>query len=216
MAGPKPEPPRGGGEEKHAAPAEGAAAAPGAAAPAWQAWLPLIVAVVLMPVLAFALTSFVLVPRLQKALANPAGAAEPVHAAEAKAGGHGAAKAEAKSGGHGGGHGAEKEGAETTAGGKQTATLNKLLVNVAGTMASRYLLTSITMVGEASDLTGKVTQHEAQLKDMANGLLSTKTIADLEKPGARNLLRGELLAGFNAILGNSVVQEVYFTEFAIQ
>jgi flagellar basal body-associated protein FliL len=38
----------------------------------------------------------------------------------------------------------------------------------------------------------------------------------LEKPGARNLIRGELLAGFNTILGNSAVREIYFTEFAIQ
>ncbi len=43
-----------------------------------------------------------------------------------------------------------------------------------------------------------------------------KTIADLEKPGARNLIRGELLAGFNNILGDPGVQEIYFTEFAIQ
>jgi flagellar FliL protein len=51
---------------------------------------------------------------------------------------------------------------------------------------------------------------------MASGILNTKTIADLEKPGARNLIRGELLAGFNTIMGNSAVREIYFTEFAIQ
>ena len=43
-----------------------------------------------------------------------------------------------------------------------------------------------------------------------------KTIASLEKPGARNQLRGELIAGFNTLLGNAAVQELYFTEFAIQ
>jgi flagellar FliL protein len=98
----------------------------------------------------------------------------------------------------------------------QSVTLNKLLVNVAGTMGSRYLLTSITLLGDGSDFPARVTQREPQIRDMASGILNTKTIADLEKPGARNLIRGELLAGFNTIMGNSAVREIYFTEFAIQ
>ncbi len=109
-----------------------------------------------------------------------------------------------------------ENGAPARAGQKQNVTLNKLLVNVAGTMGSRYLLTSITLLGHGSDFPNRVTQNEPQLRDMASGLLSTKTIADLEKPGARNLIRGELLAGFNSILGTGAVQEIYFTEFAIQ
>jgi len=94
--------------------------------------------------------------------------------------------------------------------------MNKLLVNVAGTMASRYLLTSITMVGDAPDFATKVAKFDPQLRDMAGSLMMTKTIASLEKPGARNLLRSELIAGFNSILGNGTVKELYFTEFAIQ
>jgi flagellar FliL protein len=72
------------------------------------------------------------------------------------------------------------------------------------------------MVGEASDFPAKVAQDEPQLRDAACGLLSSKTIPDLEKPGARNLIRGELIAGFNSILGDGSVREIYFTEFAIQ
>jgi flagellar FliL protein len=51
---------------------------------------------------------------------------------------------------------------------------------------------------------------------MACSSLATKTLADLEKPGARNLIRNELITGFNNILGDSSVQDIYFTEFAIQ
>ena len=83
-------------------------------------------------------------------------------------------------------------------------------------MGSRYLLTSITLLGDGSDFPARVTQREPQIRDMASGILNTKTIADLEKPGARNLIRGELLAVFNTIMGNSAVREIYFTEFAIQ
>ena len=165
---------------------------------AWNAWLPLGVTIVVMPLLAYGVTTFILVPQLQKSLvatsAVPAKASQPAHA------------------------GAEGAGSEAPAQSsqRQTVTLNKVLVNVAGTMASRYLLTSITLVGDAPDFSSRVSQNEPQLRDIASGLMMMKTIANLEKPGARNLLRGELIAGFNTILGNAAVQELYFTEFAIQ
>jgi flagellar FliL protein len=175
------------------------AVAPGAG---WKAWLPLGIALVVMPLCAYAVTNFVLIPRMQKTLrstsvapAEPEAEAPPPKPAE------------------GGGEG---KAAPAASGSKQTATLNKLLVNVAGTMGSRYLLSSIVLSGSSSGFADKVTQNEPQLRDMASGLLCTKTIAELEKPGARNMIRGELIAGFNTILGNNAVQEIYFTEFAIQ
>ena len=164
----------------------------------WRAWLPLGVALLVMPALAYAMTSFVLVPRMQKALRSsttvPAEIGKEARGEAANAG---------------------KE-SSTPGGAGQSITLNKLLVNVAGTMGSRYLLTSITLLGDGADFPAQITQHEPQIRDMASGILNTKTIADLEKPGARNLIRGELLAGFNTIMGNSAVREIYFTEFAIQ
>jgi flagellar FliL protein len=163
-----------------------------------KAWLPLGVAVVAMPVLAYLTTSFVLVPKMQKALvASGLGPAESAKETKSEGG-----SSEKKGEGSGGAH--------------QHVILNKLLVNVAGTMGSRYLLTSVTLMGKRSDLAAKVAQSEPQLRDMACGLLSAKTIVDLEKPGARNVLRGELIAGCNNILGSGAVQEIYFTEFSIQ
>ena len=202
MVAPRSEPGRG-TEEKHT-PREAkpeAAPAPAAREPrgsSWQAWLPLGVAVLLLPAIAYAMTTFVLVPRMQKALRSPA-------TAPAEAGKEGRAEA-------------ANAGNEALAPGVtgQSVTLNKLLVNVAGTMGSRYLLSSITLQGDASDFPARVSQREPQLRDMASGILNTKTIADLEKPGARNLIRGELLAGFNTIMGSAAVREIYFTEFAIQ
>ena len=55
-----------------------------------------------------------------------------------------------------------------------------------------------------------------QLKDLARSTLSSKTIADLEKPGAVNLIKTELIAVFNNALGESVVKEIYIPEMAIQ
>ena len=168
---------------------EGAEAAPAPAGGGIKSWLPLIITVVLMPVLAFGMTQFVILPQLQKSLGiKTAGTTEP----------------KAKTG---------KEGAEAK---HESVIMNKLLVNVAGTMGARYLLVSLSVVGTGDDFKVKMQDRDAQLRDMACGTLSAKTLADLEKPGARNLIRNELITGFNNILGDSEVTDIYLTEFAIQ
>jgi flagellar FliL protein len=160
--------------------------------------MPLLAALVAMPVLAYGVTTLVLVPHFQKSLRG-AGAA----AAEAGKSGHAETEASTRNG-------------PAHAGQRQSVSLNRLLVNVAGTMGSRYLLASVVVMGDGPDFQGRIAQKEPQLRDLASGLLSAKTIADLEKPGARNLIRGELLAGFNTIVDQPGVSEIYFTEFAIQ
>ncbi|HWD93797.1 MAG TPA: flagellar basal body-associated FliL family protein [Verrucomicrobiae bacterium] len=181
-------------ESEAATPAEAApaASAPAAASGGIKAWLPLIVMTLLMPALAYAMTNFVLVPKLQKGLGGAAAvpAGETVAAGKSKK---------------------EAPGAKT-----ESVPVNKLLVNVAGTMGARYLLVSLSVVGSGSDFKAQMDAHDAQLRDMAQSALATKTLADLEKPGARNMIRNELLAGFNNILGDGTVQEIYFPEFAIQ
>jgi flagellar FliL protein len=166
--------------------------APPAVAPGggFKVWLPLIITMLLMPALAFGVAQFVILPQLQKGLG--------IKTTSSSSGSTGNTKKEA-------------------AGGKQESVLmNKMLVNVAGTMGARYLLVSLSVAGTGSDFSKKMEDHDAQLRDMACGDLATKTLADLEKPGARNLIRTELINGFNNILGDSSVQDIYFTEFAIQ
>jgi flagellar protein FliL len=168
-----------------AAPAAASATASGGAI---KAWLPLGITVLMMPVLAYAMTSFVLLPRIQSGI----GMTPTVVSAEPQ----------------------QKKASPTAK--KESVLMNKLLVNVSGTMGSRYLLVSLSLSGADPDLKAKLQDSDPQLRDMACGALSSKTLADLEKPGARNLIRSELLSGFNNILGGQVVQEIYLTEFAIQ
>jgi flagellar FliL protein len=178
-------------------PAEDTANPPAASGGGFKAWLPLAVAAVAMPALAYATTHFVLLPKLERGLAqaNPAVAQETT--AESGTG--------AKSGG--------KAASDKL---KVTVSLNKMLVNVAGTMGTRYLMTSVTLVGNTPDFTSKINDNMDQLKDLATGTLSGKTISDLEKPGARNVIRAELMTVFNNALGGPLVQEIYITEMAIQ
>ena len=143
-----------------------------------------------MPALAFGVAQFVILPQLQKGLGIKTAGVSTANLSQPK---------------------------KEPAGAKQESVLmNKLLVNVAGTMGARYLLVSLSVAGTSADFKDKMQEHDAQLRDVASGALATKTLADLEKPGERNLIRTELITGFNNILGNSEVQDIYFTEFAIQ
>jgi flagellar FliL protein len=169
--------------------AEKAAPAPVPRSGGFAAWLPLIITMLLMPALAFGVAQYVILPQLQKGLGS---------------------KSMASTGG-------STEVKKEPSGAKEEDVLmSKMLVNVSGTMGARYLLVSVSVAGTGSDFKQKMQDHDAQLRDMACSSLATKTLADLEKPGARNLIRTELITGFNNILGDSVVKDIYFTEFAIQ
>lgn len=172
--------------------AETSAASAPAASGGFKAWLPLIANLVLMPVLAYVMTVFVLLPKMTS-------------------GGHATSGASGKQAGT----------ASGSHGGKEANKINvplssKVLVNVSGTMGTRYLLANITLVGGNPELKESVEKKDAQLRDVAASVLANKTIADIDKPGARNLIRTELVSAFNNVLGNGAVSEIFFTEFAIQ
>lgn len=188
------------GEADKSAKPAGAEAKPAATAQSGggiKAWLPLIITIVAMPALAYAITTYVLLPQLQKGLGI---------APAAQVSGKHESGSEKKKGGKEGGESAKQE----------MFVMNKVLVNVANTMGSRYLLSSFTLAGSDPELRSKVEKREAQLRDLAMGILSTKTINDIEKPTIRNLIRSELMSAFNNVLGPDTIQEIYITEFAIQ
>ena len=198
--------------------------------------VPLIVMLVGMPAMAFVMTNFVLLPKLKAELSGgshaPAGANGETgdgHGEAKKDDGHGAKKDDAHEAKKDDGHGAKKDdghskasgghGAKDSKGGsgaRQTFQLNKVLVNVSGSAGSRYLIANYTLVGSNSDFKAKLEDRKDQLLDVAIGVMGSKTIADLEKPGARNLIRNELMAAWNTALSGNVVKEIYITEFAIQ
>ena len=168
-----------------------------------NAWLPLIANIVLMPAIAYGVATFVILPRLNSAAA-PAGEST-AEKGEKPAGEHGAKSATEK-----GDHKAAKEG-------KMTVPLGgKVLVNVSGTQGTRFLMVSISLVGTEANFKEEIEKNDVALRDAAASALATKTIADLEKPGARNLIRTELLGAFNTVVGNSSITEILFPEFAIQ
>jgi len=164
-----------------------------------KAMLPMILALVLAPAATWATVEFLLLPRLQKKLAaGGAGAPAGDHAAPAS--GH----APAGKGGKGG-----KEGGAGF-------EFQNVVVNLAGTMGTRYLKTSFLITGADPNIKSVFEGAKPKLTDVTLNVLSSLTLADLEEPGAKNLIREKLVGAYNQALGRKVAEQVYFSDFVIQ
>ncbi len=166
-------------------------------------WLPVIAAVVLAPALSWAVGEYVLLPRIQKKLAT-------VKVGEA-ADEHVAAASESKG----------EPGAKGAKGGKETdnpATyeFQNVVVNLAGTMGTRYLKTSFIVTGMDANIKSAFEAQKAKLTDITLNVLSSLSLADLEEPGAKNVLREKLVQAYNQALGHRVADQVYFSDFVVQ
>ena len=171
---------------------------------ALKQWIPVIAAVVLAPVLSWAVAEFVLLPRLQKKLAAvKAGDAVEEHAAPAE--GKGEAKGEGK--GEKGG----KEGANPA-----TYEFQNVVVNLAGTMGTRYLKVTFIVTGADANIKTIFETQKAKLTDITLNVLSSLSLADLEEPGAKNVLREKLVLAYNQALGKKIAEQVYFSDFVVQ
>ena len=200
-------------KEKEAAPgadkaapvtAEGAASAKKGGL---KSWLPVVAAIIVAPGATFAVAQFVLLPKLKAELAASAEPGAAGHAPAAKKKAEGEKK---EKGGHGG---KEGEGANTS----DTYEFANVVVNLSGTMGTRYLKTSFVVTGAKPDtIKDAFVENKARLTDVTLGVLSSLSLSDLEEPGAKNVLREKLVTAYNQALGSRIAEQVYFSDFVVQ
>ena len=182
-------------KETTAAPVESAAPPPAAATTGRvKAWLPAILVVLLTPAASWAVAEFVLLPRLQSKLAAVAGSTAPAAVAPDK---HSADK----------GH---------TASAVENYEFTNVVVNLSGTMGTRYLKCSFIVTGAEPGIKAAFEENKAQLTDVTLNVLSSLTLGELEEPGAKNVLRERLVATYNQALNRRVAKQVYFSDFVVQ
>ena len=189
------------------APAEKTDAMPAAGGSSKLGLFAAIGAVVLAPVLSIVAAQFFLLPRLEKKLALPAGAAGVAGADAPAAEAPPPAAKEGKD---------EKGGKDGKAAATPTYEFSNVVVNLSGTMGTRYLKTSFIVTGPEAGLTTLFESKKAQLTDVTLSVLSALTLADLEEPGSKNVLREKLVGAYNEALGRKVVDQVYFSDFVVQ
>jgi len=190
-------------KKSEAAPAADKASGAAAAAPAGggiKALLPAILAIVLAPVLTWAVAQFVLLPKFRASLAE---AADPSAAAAEGAKGE---KAEKPSG----------QNKSETATVMEGYRFEGIVVNLAGTMGTRYLKASFLVTSGDPSITARFDAARPQLGDITLAVLSSLTLADLEESGAKNIIRERLLAAYNQALGLKIAENLFFSEFVVQ
>jgi flagellar FliL protein len=197
----------------------GAAPAAGGGGGGMKAMMPAIIAIVMAPAATWGVANFVLLPKFKASVAEAVAAADPEAAAKAAAAGHGAAghgakpapaKKEEKGGGHGGG-GKGKDAADPS-----TYKFENVVVNLSGTMGTRYLKATFLITSDKPDLNERFTAAKPQLTDVTLAVLSSLTLADLEEAGSKNIIRERLIASYNQALGGKVAENLYFSEFVVQ
>lgn len=189
-------------------------------------FLPLILALVLAPVISWVVAEFVLLPRmkLQLAAVVPAAAAAGAHgsaptaiageSAAAPAEHVEAAKKEPKKAEGKKAEGKKGEGG-ASAEGPDSFKFDNVVVNLAGTMGTRYLKTSFLITGK-NNLRELFEERQPQLLDATLNTLGSLTLSDLEEVGSRNLIRARLIAAYNEVLSMRVVEQIYFSDFVVQ
>jgi len=183
-------------------------------------FLPLIIALVLAPVISWVVAEFVLLPRFKSQLVAAAGGV-PAATAPANAG-HAEAsepkkpepkKPEAKK--PEAGKKGEHPTGSTNAEGPGSYKFDNVVVNLSGTMGTRYLKTSFLITGK-DNLRELFEQRHPELLDATLNTLGSLTLADLEEVGSRNLIRARLIAAYNEVIGVRVVDQIYFSDFVVQ
>lgn len=152
-------------------------------------WIPVLVMILLIPVLSFVMTNFLVVPKMKHLIEE-------------------SVKELSKE--------ETKEEAAAAEGPVQTYEFEDIVANLAGALRSRYVKVSFTVEGTIPNFVEYIEKNKAKIIDTTLGILSSLNIMDLEQPGFRNIVRNDLLSAFENALKGNFIQQLYFSEFVIQ
>lgn len=152
--------------------------------------LPALLVIVLMPVISFAMFKFLFIPMIKEEIPEPSAAA-PINPEDVIL---------------------QTDGGEASF----TADFEGVVNNLRGTSMTRFIQVSFTVYSSNPQLEGIVNKNRPRMEDVANQVLGNLTLADLEKREIKNVVRNQLMQGFEHVLGGPVVEEIYFTQFVVQ
>ena len=109
-----------------------------------------------------------------------------------------------------------KEGKGGESGGKFSCDIENVVVNLSGSLGTKYLKTSFTLYSSNQNLKKLIEENKKQLLDVAINVLSSRTMADLEAAGAKNVVRNDLMANFNQALHSDLIEQIFYSEFVVQ
>lgn len=85
-----------------------------------------------------------------------------------------------------------------------------------GGTAKRYLKVTLSFEVETEDEKGVIETHKTQLRDSILLLLSSQSMAEVSSMEGKLGLKQAILSRTNQVLGQALVNRIYFTEFVVQ
>ena len=153
---------------------------------------------------------------------DPAGASaaagQPAGSSQAGGqGGQGGLSAQGQSGGQsaGGGDGRIERQSDLPRSGGMVLPLPSITVNLSDPTGRRYLKMGMEVEVNA-DVSAALQANNARIRDAIIMLLAGKNYADISTPDGKVLLKAEVAARLNQILGAQRVIRVYFTDFVVE
>jgi flagellar FliL protein len=95
-------------------------------------------------------------------------------------------------------------------------SVGPVIVNPADSNGERYLKATISLETHDAELLKEIEKRLPQIKNQINNILSSKTIAQMQKNDDRERLRREIQNRVNGLLLGGHVANVYFEEFVYQ
>lgn len=152
--------------------------------------LPALLVILLMPAISFAMFKFAIIPMIKSEM--PAtGEHAPIKPEDIKI---------------------EHDGGVL----KYSTDFENVVTNVKGTNLTRFVQVSFTVYSAYETLEQEVEENKTAMMDVAIGVLSNLTLADLERHENKNIVRNQLKQGFEHVLGKPLVEEIYFSQFVVQ
>ncbi|MCH6255835.1 flagellar basal body-associated FliL family protein [Puniceicoccaceae bacterium K14] len=175
---------------------EAAEAAPAEAKPAGGGggggMMPALLIIVLMPVVSFAMFKFLFIPMIKAEIPEPG--EDALHDIKP-----------------------EDINVEHASGDLEyKVDLDPVTANLRGTAQTRFIRVAAVLRSADPELTDVVESNKGRIKEVIGSVIGSKTLADLEKPEIRNVMRNQMKQGFEHVLKKPIIEEIVFAEFVVQ
>jgi len=94
--------------------------------------------------------------------------------------------------------------------------LDIFIVNLLSSSSNRYLKCKIDLELTSPDLQAEINKKLPVVRDLTIGILSSKTIEEIQTLKGKEKLKREIRKKINEILTTGEIKNVYFTKFVIQ
>ncbi len=157
-----------------------------------SSWAPALTVLLLLPVISFVLSDFVLFPRLQVRFEQVAGQIKmPDDGIQAV--------------------NVSRQGAK-----KSTYEIKDIMSNISAEGQVRYARVSFVLEGSLENFEEIIKANEARIIDATLDVFSVLSVSEISNPNIKSIVKQQLLQRFEVSLEGKIVENLFFSQFVIK